>query len=85
MTKRARLGVHPGRAHRHEGVDMSSSYYEAIEREQAILDRALASIRERQDSGELTPREAADRRIAAMEASLAAIRVLRDAEFGRAE
>jgi hypothetical protein len=62
-----------------------SDYYEAVRREQDILDRHLNLIREQESEGKITVREAADRRIAAMEASLAALRLLRDALPGEGE
>jgi len=42
----------------------------------------IAYIRRRQDAGEITVRQAADERIAAMEEHLAAIRQLRERHFG---
>jgi hypothetical protein len=52
-------------------------YYIEIGAEDARLDTILRSIREREDSSEITVREAADQRIAALKRHLAACRALR--------
>jgi len=60
----------------------ASAYAVAAEREDQRLIERIAYIRRRQDAGEITVRQAADERIAAMEEHLAAIRQLRERHFG---
>jgi hypothetical protein len=50
--------------------DQPTGYYEAVSAEDARLQQVLTSIREDEASGELTPRQAAAARIAAMETHL---------------
>jgi hypothetical protein len=57
--------------------EQHTRYYIEVGAEDDRLDAILRSIREREDSGEITTREAADRRIAALENHLAACRALR--------
>jgi hypothetical protein len=59
-----------------------SAYTEAAAAEDARLDAELRSIRRREDAAELTVREAADHRIAAMEAHLGRLRELREKHLG---
>jgi hypothetical protein len=53
-------------------------YREALERENRALDEALADIRQRQDSGQITVRQAADERVEVLERHLASVRLLRE-------
>jgi hypothetical protein len=53
-------------------------YYIEAEAEDRRLAERLAAIRSREDAGELTTRQAADERIAAMEQHLEAVRKLRE-------
>jgi hypothetical protein len=61
------------------------SYFNAVRQEDATLQVKLAEIRTREDAGEVTVRQAADIRIAAMEQHLAELRELRAQFFGRGE
>lgn len=60
----------------------ASAYSESAALLDDALDRKIASIRRRSDSGQLSVRQAADLRIAAMEQHLEASRELRWAHFG---
>ncbi len=57
-------------------------YWRAVEDQDKLIDERLAGIRRKEDAGELTPREAADERITAMEAHLEAVQELRRTYLG---
>jgi hypothetical protein len=58
-------------------LDGHQDYMEAIDREDAKLERTMGSIRALTDAGELTIREAALQRVAALESHLAGCQRLR--------
>lgn len=59
-----------------------SAYYQAVGEEDERLQAQLDEIRAAQDVGELTVRQAADRRIDALEAHLESLRRLRADHLG---
>jgi len=63
-------------------VTGGSAYYEAVTAADARLQAALASLRDRQDAGEVTARQAADERIALLEGHLAECQRLRREHLG---
>jgi hypothetical protein len=58
------------------------NYTEEAAKFDRVLDEKIASIRARQDSGEISTREAADLRVAALSHHLAAVTALRAQYFG---
>jgi hypothetical protein len=56
-----------------------SGYHEQAEARGRLLDQRLADLRDRQDSGDLDVRQAADQRVEALEDHLAALMALREA------
>jgi hypothetical protein len=62
--------------------DGTARYWRSVEALDHDLDAALADIRRRQDDGQLTTRQAAAERIAALEAHLAAVARLRAQYLG---
>jgi hypothetical protein len=60
------------------------NYTEEAAKFDRMLDEKIASIRARQDSGEISTREAADLRVAALSHHLAAVTALRAQYFGGA-
>lgn len=64
------------------GPEPERSYFADAEAQDKILGERLAEIRDAQERGEISTREAADRRIAAMEDHLAVTRALRLEYFG---
>ena len=65
-------------------VDTSpgSGYMREAAVQDNLLDRKLTAIRQQQDTGSISTRQAADKRIEAMEHHLEATRALRVAHFG---
>ena len=59
-----------------------SRYYIEAEAQDRRLAERLAAIRSREDKGTIATRQAADERVAAMEAHLAAVRQLRERHLG---
>jgi hypothetical protein len=59
-----------------------SEYYDAVTQADGHLDAVMAAIRADELADDLTPREAADNRIAALEAHLERVRALRVEHFG---
>ena len=57
--------------------DRITQYNQLLAVEASRLDGALADIRAQEGAGELTTREAADKRIAVLEAHLSRLRLLR--------
>lgn len=60
----------------------ADGYSVALANQNRHLDEQLASIRDRQDAGDISVREAADARIVAMTDHLAALHRLRRLHFG---
>lgn len=65
-----------------ERLDKAEGYAEQVAREADIFDDALAAIRHQEDAGELTVRQAADRRVELMERHLHTLRMLRETYLG---
>lgn len=59
-----------------------SAYYEAIGKEDELLQRRMKEIRDMEDAGQLSVRAAADHRIGALEQHLTAVRILRRKHLG---
>ena len=62
--------------------DPHAACFTAVQAADRRLDAELAAIRRREDTGEYTPRQAADARVEAMEAHLATLRRLRQEHLG---
>lgn len=60
----------------------TSGYAAEAAAQDPFLDRRIAEIRAQYDAGDITVREAADLRVAALEHHLAAVRALRAEHFG---
>jgi hypothetical protein len=58
------------------------AYYIAVSAEDSRLDAILASLRQQEDAGHITTREAADSRVSAMQRHLAACQELRQRLLG---
>jgi len=63
---------------RRPGSPGTTRYYQLVTEEARRLDGALAGIRADEAAGELPTREAADNRIAVLEADLTSLRLLRE-------
>lgn len=63
-------------------VERMATYHQLVGEASDRLDGALADIVRSQDAGELTVREAADNRVAVLEAHLNRLRLLRDEYLG---
>jgi len=61
-----------------------SAYYQAVSAADQRLEQALAGLRDRQYAGEVTPVEAAQERIALLEAHLAECQAIRRQHLGGA-
>jgi hypothetical protein len=59
-----------------------TGYMEEAAVQDSLLDGKLAAIRQQEDAGDIATREAADKRVTAMEHHLDATRALRIARFG---
>jgi hypothetical protein len=63
-------------------TEPAASYAEEAANQDRLLDEKLAAIRDREAGGEITVREAADLRVAALEHHVQAVKALRIEYFG---
>jgi hypothetical protein len=62
--------------------DPHTAYFEQVTAADRRIDAEIAAIRRKEDAGELTPKEAADARVEALEAHLTEVRRLRLEHLG---